>query len=60
VLLDQSFTDRSLQTRLDSTAASIIHLATHGQFSSNADDTFILTWDGRINVKQLDQLLRST
>jgi CHAT domain-containing protein len=59
VLLDQSFTDRSLQTRLDSTAASIIHLATHGQFSSNADDTFILTWDGRINVKQLDQLLRS-
>jgi CHAT domain-containing protein len=34
-------------------------LATHGQFSSNADNTFILTWDGRINVKQLDQLLRS-
>ena len=59
VLLDQRFTQRSLQRQVDSTPSSIVHLATHGQFSSNADDTFILTWDGRINVKQLDQLLRS-
>ncbi|NMF62669.1 hypothetical protein DP115_07715 [Brasilonema octagenarum UFV-OR1] len=59
VLLDQSFTNRIFQNRVNSTPVSIVHLATHGQFSSNADDTFILTWDGRINVKQLDQLLRS-
>ncbi|UBF30377.1 CHAT domain-containing protein (plasmid) [Kovacikia minuta CCNUW1] len=58
VLLDQSFTDRSLEKMIDSTPSPIVHLATHGQFSSNADNTFILTWDGRINVKQLDQLLR--
>ncbi len=58
VLLDRSFTNRTFQNRVDSTPMSIVHLATHGQFSSNADDTFILTWDGRINVKQLDQLLR--
>ena len=59
VLLDQAFTERSLQHQIDSNSSSIVHLATHGQFGSNADDTFILTWDGRINVKQLDQLLRS-
>ncbi|MBW4692096.1 MAG: CHAT domain-containing protein [Lyngbya sp. HA4199-MV5] len=59
VLLDQGFTQRSLQNQLDSTSSSIVHLATHGQFSSKADDTFILTWDGRTNVKRLDQLLRS-
>ncbi|HEY9624714.1 MAG TPA: CHAT domain-containing protein [Crinalium sp.] len=58
VLLNQSFTNESFQAQLDSTSTSIVHLATHGQFSSNADDTFILTWDGRINVKELDQLLR--
>jgi CHAT domain-containing protein len=58
VLLDQSFTNQALQTRIDSTPSSIVHLATHGQFSSKAEDTFILTWDGRINVNQLDQLLR--
>ncbi|HEY9909771.1 MAG TPA: CHAT domain-containing protein, partial [Thermosynechococcaceae cyanobacterium] len=59
VLLDQTFTNQALKNGVDSTPSQLIHLATHGQFSSNADDTFILTWDGRINVKQLDQLLRS-
>ena len=59
VLLDQTFTNQALKTGVDSTPSQLVHLATHGQFSSNADETFILTWDGRINVKQLDQLLRS-
>ncbi|MBD3886504.1 CHAT domain-containing protein [Phormidium tenue FACHB-886] len=59
VLLDQSFTNQAFQTQVDSTRSSIVHLATHGQFSSKAEDTFVLTWDGRINVNQLDQLLRA-
>lgn len=59
VLLDRSFTNQAFQKQVDSTPSPLIHLATHGQFSSNADKTFILTWNGRINVKQLDQLLRS-
>lgn len=59
VLLDQSFTNQAFQTRVDSTPSAIVHLATHGQFSSDADKTFILTWDGQINVRELDQLLRS-
>jgi CHAT domain-containing protein len=37
----------------------VIHLATHGQFSSKAEETFLLTWDGRIKVKDLDRLVRS-
>ena len=59
VLLDQSFTNQAFQKQVDATPSPLVHLATHGQFSSNAENTFILTWDGRINVKQLDQLLRS-
>lgn len=59
VLLDQSFTNGSFEKTIDSNRSAIVHLATHGEFSSNADKTFILTWDGRINVRQLDQLLRS-
>lgn len=59
VLLDQAFTNRALQVQVNSAPSPIVHLATHGQFSSNAENTFILTWDGRLNVKQLDQLLRS-
>jgi len=37
---------------------NVVHLATHGQFSSDADKTFILTWDDRIKVKQLSAILR--
>jgi CHAT domain-containing protein len=59
VLLNQSFTNSRFQTRLNSSSASIVHLATHGQFSSNADNTFILTWDDRITVKQLHQILQT-
>jgi CHAT domain-containing protein len=59
VLLDQAFTNQGFQREIDATSSPVVHLATHGQFSSNADNTFILTWDGRITVKQLDQILRA-
>ncbi|KAM3092596.1 CHAT domain-containing protein, partial [Phormidesmis sp. 146-12] len=59
VLLNQRFTNTSFQNQIDANPFSIVHLATHGQFSSNAEQTFLLTWDGRINATQLDQLLRS-
>jgi CHAT domain-containing protein len=59
VLLDRTFTSTTIQTQLNAVPFPVIHLATHGQFSSRAEDTFILTWDDRINVKQLDTLLRA-
>jgi CHAT domain-containing protein len=58
VLLDRDFTNNNLKNAISSTSAPIVHLATHGQFSSKAEDTFVLTWDGRINVKDLDRLLQ--
>ncbi|ELR99023.1 CHAT domain-containing protein [Gloeocapsa sp. PCC 73106] len=58
ILLDQDFTSSGLQKEIEATSFPIVHLATHGQFSSQADNTFLLTWDERINVKNLDQLLR--
>ena len=59
LLLDQEFTSDRLRQTLEATnEAPILHLATHGQFSSKAEDTFILTWDDRIGVNELEQLLR--
>lgn len=58
-LLNQAFTREALVTQSRNTDFNVIHLATHGQFSSRADDTFLLTWDGRINAKDLDLVLRS-
>jgi CHAT domain-containing protein len=58
-LVNELFLTRQLQNRIQSSAYPIVHLATHGQFSSNAAETFILTWDERVNVKDFDRLLRS-
>jgi CHAT domain-containing protein len=59
VLLNQQFTKQAFQTEIDTQPFSIVHLATHGQFSSNADETFVLAWDKTINVSELNNLLRS-
>ena len=58
VLLNQSFTSSALQNELDAVPFTIVHLATHGQFSSDPDKTFILAWDKAINVNELKDLLR--
>jgi CHAT domain-containing protein len=58
VLFNQEFTQLNLQEIINSSQVPVVHIATHGQFSSQAERTFILTWDGRINVKELDGLLR--
>jgi CHAT domain-containing protein len=59
LLLNQQFTKKILEDQIQTTSFPIIHLATHGQFSSKAEETFLLTWDGRIDVKDLDRLLRT-
>jgi CHAT domain-containing protein len=38
----------------------VVHIATHGQFSSDPEGTFILLWDRVLNVRELDNLLRPT
>ncbi len=58
VLKDPEFTNQRLRQELQQLPFPIVHIATHGQFSSNADDTFILTWDDRLDIPQLDGLLR--
>lgn len=58
VLLNEDFTNLSLQEQLNLLPFPVVHIATHGQFSSQSENTFILSWGGKINVKELDSLLR--
>ncbi|MBP5974550.1 CHAT domain-containing protein [Brasilonema sp. CT11] len=57
-LLDQKFTENNLQNQLQSAPFSVVHLATHGEFSSDPEKTFVLTWDKLLKVKEFDSLLR--
>lgn len=59
-LLNQEFTREAFAKAIRTVNAPVVHLATHGQFSSNFDDTFILTWDERLSVHQLRDILQTT
>jgi CHAT domain-containing protein len=58
-LLDGDFKKKNLESEIAAASFNIVHLATHGQFSSRVEDTFILDFDGQINVKDFDTLFRS-
>jgi CHAT domain-containing protein len=59
ILLNQEFTNDRLKDSLKGADFPIIHLATHGEFSSKSEDTFLLTWDSRLNIEDLKQILGS-
>ena len=58
-LLNQEFTKPAIAERLQESAPDIVHFATHGQFSSRQEDTFLLTWEDRLSIQELAQLLQN-
>ncbi|MBD2519501.1 CHAT domain-containing protein [Nostoc sp. FACHB-973] len=58
VLLNQQFTSLAFQKQIESLPFKVVHLATHGQFSSNTEKTFVLSWDKQIKVNELSDFLR--
>ncbi len=59
VRLNESFTTSTFKQDIASLPFPVVHLATHGQFSSSAQDTFVLTWDDRIRANDFNALLRT-
>ena len=59
-LINKNFTIENFQSTISHSPINIIHLSTHGQFSSDPSKTLILAWDKVINVRDIDQLLKST
>ncbi|BAY92790.1 MULTISPECIES: CHAT domain-containing protein [unclassified Tolypothrix] len=57
-LLNQEFTAKTIQKQLQSNFP-VVHLATHGLFSSNPQRNFIITGDAKsISINELSTLLR--
>ncbi len=57
VLLNEQFTSRAIANAVEGSTATVLHFATHGQFSSNVDQTFILAWDKPITLYELKDLI---
>jgi CHAT domain-containing protein/predicted negative regulator of RcsB-dependent stress response len=58
-LINETFLSSSIQKQINKIPFRVVHLATHGEFSSDAEKTFILTWDNRLGVKELGELLQT-
>ncbi|MEC4985823.1 MAG: CHAT domain-containing protein [Oscillatoria sp. PMC 1068.18] len=59
ILINESFTEPNVNQQITEKAYPVVHLATHGEFSSQVEDTFILTWNDKINIEDLRNLLKS-
>ena len=60
VFLNEAATTKALETKIATSSAPIVHIATHGQFGSNADETFIVAWKEKLTVNQLSELLKTS
>jgi CHAT domain-containing protein len=56
---DEQFTNQRFNQMINESSFSIVHLATHGQFSSDPQKTFLLTASGSIKVDDLGTLFRT-
>lgn len=59
ILLNEDFTEPQVNQKVNKLPFSVVHLATHGNFSSQIEDTFILTWNEKINIEELRNLLQT-
>jgi CHAT domain-containing protein len=57
-LTEQDFQQQNIESQVTAIPYDIVHLATHGKFSSDPDNTFLLDYNERIKVQNLDRLLR--
>jgi CHAT domain-containing protein len=58
VLMNGDFTNASFSAEFQKTDYTIVHIASHGHFDGNSRKTFILTYDSRLGLDDLEQLLR--
>ncbi len=60
LLVDEQFRAPRIEADLDERDFSIVHIATHGEFSEDAADSFLLTYDGRLGMEQLGEAVGHT
>jgi CHAT domain-containing protein len=57
-LLNRAFVTPALRRKLTQEQFSIVHIASHGQFNRDARKTFVLTYDDKLTLDDLEALIR--
>jgi CHAT domain-containing protein len=56
-LVDQRFVYGNLSQELKERQFSVVHIATHGKFEARPEDSFLLTFDDKLTMERLSQLI---
>ena len=59
-LIDRAFQSTRFRSSLAANPYTVVHVASHGEFGANAQSTFLLTHDGKINLNELEGILGGT
>ncbi|MEK7989386.1 MAG: CHAT domain-containing protein [Thiotrichaceae bacterium] len=57
LLINKDYSIANFRSALESKEYSVIHLATHGEFSSDPEHTYLLTYDDKLTMNKLQSLI---
>jgi CHAT domain-containing protein len=56
-LVDREFLAANLETKLKEEQFSIVHVASHGEFGNDVENTFLLTFDDKLSLDRVNQMV---
>jgi CHAT domain-containing protein/outer membrane protein assembly factor BamD (BamD/ComL family) len=56
-LVDKQFLAANLEKELKDEPFTIVHVASHGEFSGDADNAFLLAFDEKVSLERLNQMV---
>jgi CHAT domain-containing protein len=59
-LVDDAFVVPALQSELEQRQFGIVHIASHGEFGASVEESFLLTYDDRLPVDRLAEIVGMT
>ncbi len=57
-LRNETFTTKNLEREFTGKPYSIVHMASHAQFTADSRRSFLLTYDGKLTIDQLENYMR--
>jgi CHAT domain-containing protein len=57
-LMNANFNKSNVSKEFTQDSYSIVHIASHGHFDSDVRKTFILTYDGKLSLDEMEQMIR--
>lgn len=57
IMMNENFCVRKLTQKFKTSQYRIVHLATHGVFGGTPDSTYLLTYDRKLTMNQLEELI---